>query len=194
VLAITSVCYSCCQLVNCRRRVGSTARGRSQSSRTCLGSWAGKITCVSDDESPITDHLATYVRPEPEALIFPGPLGGPLRRGNFNRQSGWPRAVAAIGASGLHFHDLRHTGNAWAATSGAGLRDLMARMGHDSERAAIIYQHQPAEPTPRSQAQSMRTPRPSAAQRHRTPPANGTLMPRRPTVDSEATNLEGASR
>jgi len=27
------------------------------------------------------------------------------------------------------------------AVSGAGLRDLMARMGHDSERAAIIYQH-----------------------------------------------------
>ena len=25
--------------------------------------------------------------------------------------------------------------------SGAGLRDLMARMGHDSERSAIIYQH-----------------------------------------------------
>jgi hypothetical protein len=24
---------------------------------------------------------------------------------------------------------------------GAGLRDLMARMGHDSERAAMIYQH-----------------------------------------------------
>jgi len=32
--------------------------------------------------------------------------------------------------------------NKRAATSGAGLRDLMARMGHDSERAAIIYQHQ----------------------------------------------------
>jgi hypothetical protein len=26
--------------------------------------------------------------------------------------------------------------------SGAGLRDLMARMGHDSERAAMIYQHE----------------------------------------------------
>jgi hypothetical protein len=25
--------------------------------------------------------------------------------------------------------------------SGAGLRDLMARMGHGSERAAMIYQH-----------------------------------------------------
>ena len=42
----------------------------------------------------------------------------------------------------MHFYDLRHAGNAWAATSGAGLRDLMARMGHDSEHAAIIYQHQ----------------------------------------------------
>ena len=27
-------------------------------------------------------------------------------------------------------------------TSGASLKDLMARMGHDSERAAIIYQHE----------------------------------------------------
>ena len=75
-------------------------------------------------------------------LVFPGPKGGPLRRGNFNRQASWPHAVRVIGAEGLHFHDLRHTGNAWAAGSGVGLRDLMARMGHDSERAAIIYQHE----------------------------------------------------
>ena len=44
--------------------------------------------------------------------------------------------------TGLHFHDLRHTGNQFAAQSGARLRDLMARMGHDSERAALIYQHE----------------------------------------------------
>jgi integrase len=43
---------------------------------------------------------------------------------------------------GLHFHDLRHTGNTFAASSGAGLRDLMAPMGHDSERAAMIYRHE----------------------------------------------------
>ncbi len=90
----------------------------------------------------VRDHLAVFTGPEPSALVFPGPKGGPLRRGNFNGQASWPQAVAAVGASGLHFHDLRHTGNAWAATSRAGLRDLMARMGHDSERAAIIYQHQ----------------------------------------------------
>ena len=68
-------------------------------------------------------------------------VGPCVWRGNFNKLSGWPHAVGAIGAEGLHFHDLRHTGNAFAAASGAGLRDLMARMGHDSERAAIIYQH-----------------------------------------------------
>ena len=55
--------------------------------------------------------------------------------------SGWPEAARAIGMEGLHFHDLRHSGNQFAAYSGAGLKDLMARMGHDSERAAMIYQH-----------------------------------------------------
>jgi integrase len=42
---------------------------------------------------------------------------------------------------GLHFHDLRHTGNTLAAQAGASLADLKARMGHDSTRAAMIYQH-----------------------------------------------------
>jgi len=56
--------------------------------------------------------------------------------------SAWPHAVESIGMPGLHFHDLRHAGNQFAAYNGARLRDLMARMGHDSERAAMIYQHQ----------------------------------------------------
>ncbi|MFD1930746.1 hypothetical protein ACFSKW_04560 [Nonomuraea mangrovi] len=41
----------------------------------------------------------------------------------------------------LHVHDLRHTGNMFAAGSGAGLKDLMARMGHGNVRVAMIYQH-----------------------------------------------------
>jgi hypothetical protein len=40
-----------------------------------------------------------------------------------------PYAVRSIGAEDLHFHDLRHTGKTFAASSGAGLRDLIARMG-----------------------------------------------------------------
>ena len=90
----------------------------------------------------LREHLSIFVKDEPGALVFPGAKGGPLRRGNFNRMSAWPHAVRSIGAEGLHFHDLRHTGNHFAAASGAGLRDLMARMGHDSERAALIYQHE----------------------------------------------------
>jgi integrase len=90
----------------------------------------------------VREHLSLFVCPEADALTFPGAKGGPLRRSNFNKMSAWPHAVRAIGAEGLHFHDLRHTGNHFAAASGASLKDLMARMGHDSERAAIIYQHE----------------------------------------------------
>jgi integrase len=46
-----------------------------------------------------------------------------------------------LGVPDLHLHDLRHTGNTFAAQSGASLRDLMARMGHDSPAAALVYQH-----------------------------------------------------
>ena len=90
----------------------------------------------------LREHLSVFVRPEPGALIFPGVQGGPLRRSNFNKMSAWPYAVRSVGAAGLHVHDLRHTGNTFAASGGAGIRDLMARMGHDSERAAMIYQHE----------------------------------------------------
>jgi len=38
-------------------------------------------------------------------------------------------------------HDLRHTGNQHTANAGANPKELMARMGHDSERAAMIYLH-----------------------------------------------------
>jgi len=87
-------------------------------------------------------HLAVFTGPSPGALVFPGAKGGPLRRCNFNKMTAWPHAAAKIGVPDLHFHDLRHTGNTFAAAGGTGLRDLMARMGHDSERAALIYQHQ----------------------------------------------------
>lgn len=89
----------------------------------------------------LEDHLAKFVGPEPGALAFCGPTGVPLRRSNFGKMSGWSHAVRSIGADGLHFHDLRHTGNTFAAAGGAGIKDLMARMGHDSERAALVYQH-----------------------------------------------------
>lgn len=53
----------------------------------------------------------------------------------------WGRARRAVGVPHLHFHDLRHTGNTLAAATGASTKELMARMGHASPRAALIYQH-----------------------------------------------------
>jgi len=37
--------------------------------------------------------------------------------------------------------DLRHVGGTLAAATGASLKELMARLGHSSTRAAMIYQH-----------------------------------------------------
>jgi integrase len=54
-------------------------------------------------------------------------------------------ALTTTGLAGTHFHDLRHTGNQFTADAGANPRELMARMGHDSARAALIYLHSSAE-------------------------------------------------
>jgi len=89
----------------------------------------------------IRAHLDAFVDPPPTALVFPGPTGVPLWRGNFNKLVRWKAATAAIGMPSLHLHDLRHTGNTLASQTGASLRDLMARMGHDSSAAALLYQH-----------------------------------------------------
>jgi hypothetical protein len=45
--------------------------------------------------------------------------------------------MAAAGLSGVHFHDLRHTGNTLTAQAGATLADLMARMRPASTRAPL---------------------------------------------------------
>jgi integrase len=49
-----------------------------------------------------------------------------MRRGNFNKPVKWKENTASIGLLSLHFHDLRHTGNALAARTGTSIKDLMA--------------------------------------------------------------------
>jgi integrase len=88
-------------------------------------------------------HLAKYAEPGAEGRVFTGAKGATIRRGNW--ATIWKRACVAAGIEGLHFHDLRHTGNTLAAGTGASLRDLMTRMGHSSTRAALIYQHATSE-------------------------------------------------
>lgn len=84
-------------------------------------------------------HLECFAQAGDDGLVFIGPKGGRLRHSTFRRI--WTKARNAVGLPGLHFHDLRHTGNTMAAGQGASLRELMERMGHSSSRAALIYQH-----------------------------------------------------
>jgi integrase len=90
----------------------------------------------------VREHLVEFPPSDPEELIFKGPKGAALRRNNFHRSVHWLERVAEAGLpKGFRFHDLRHTGNTLAASSGASTRELMHRMGHASMRAALIYQH-----------------------------------------------------
>jgi integrase len=87
-------------------------------------------------------HLDHFAESESSGRLFVGPQGGVPRRRNFNRV--WRAATDGAGIPaelGLHLHDLRHTGSTWSAQTGATLKEVMARIGHSSTRAALIYQH-----------------------------------------------------
>lgn len=88
----------------------------------------------------VAEHLKTYVADGDTALVFTGPRGAPLHRGNFHEL--WRNTLAETSIEkALHLHDLRHTGNTLAAATGASTRELMVRMGHASSSAALRYQH-----------------------------------------------------
>lgn len=92
----------------------------------------------------VVDALATHLSASaagPDAPLFTGPEGRPLRRATFS--NAWQAAVAATGApAGLRPHDLRHhAATLTARMPGITTKELMARIGHASPRAALIYQH-----------------------------------------------------
>jgi len=84
-------------------------------------------------------HLATFAAPGKKGLLFCGPAGQPLRRASW--YTAWARAMKALDIEGMKPHDLRHTGNTLAAMTGASTKELMARFGQSTSRAALIYQH-----------------------------------------------------
>lgn len=100
----------------------------------------------------LVEHVREFARPGIEGLVFTGEKGNALRRGNFSQRVKWVETVKGIGLAGLHFHDLRHAGNIWAAQTKVSTKDLMARMGHDDMRAALIYQRAMSEAADRMAA------------------------------------------
>lgn len=87
----------------------------------------------------IRDHLATHVRRARDALIFPNANGEHLHHGSLYKV--YKPARKAAGRPDLRWHDLRHTGAVFAAQSGATLAEQMARLGHSTVAAAMVYQH-----------------------------------------------------
>ena len=94
--------------------------------------------------SELETHLANFAEPDADGLVFPAPDGGLMRRSNFRRRV-WLPALKSAGIEGLRFHDLRHSAGTLAAHAGATTKELMARLGHESPRAALIYQHATAD-------------------------------------------------
>ncbi len=69
--------------------------------------------------------------------------GGPLTPHVL--QDAWSKARAEVGLPDLHLHDLRHLAGTLAACTGAGTKELMYRLGHSSQQAALRYQHATAD-------------------------------------------------
>jgi integrase len=107
---------------------------------------AGKRTVALPE--PLVDslrmHLDAFVAKGGEAYVFTSSDGLPIERNNF-RQRVWLPATTEVGLRGLRFHDLRHTAGTLAARTGATTKELMARLGHASPNAALIYQHASAD-------------------------------------------------
>jgi integrase len=87
----------------------------------------------------VETHLAEHVGPAADALVFPAQHGGHMAPSSLYRV--WYPAREAAGRPDLRFHDLRHTGATLAAATGATLAELMARIGHSTNSAAMRYQH-----------------------------------------------------
>jgi integrase len=88
----------------------------------------------------LTQHLDRFTGDGDDAYVFTTESGGAIDRNNF-RSRVWLPATAALGLPGLRFHDLRHTAGTLAAQTGASTKELMARLGHASPQAAMVYQH-----------------------------------------------------
>lgn len=91
----------------------------------------------------IQAHLDTYAQEGNDGYVLTGQTGVPL--GPHVLHGAWHKARKQVGVEHLHFHDLRHLAGTLAASTGAGTKELMYRLGHSSYQAALRYQHATAE-------------------------------------------------
>jgi integrase len=86
----------------------------------------------------LEEHMAEYSNAGKTGLVFTSVKGSPLLNRYF--APAWERAKREAGIeAGVRFHDLRHLAGTTAASTGASLREVMARMGHASSDASLRY-------------------------------------------------------
>ena len=88
----------------------------------------------------VSDHLAKYTSPDPDALLFPA-ADGTSHLAQSTLAKHFQPARAAAGRPDMPFHALRHYGLTKYAQTGATLREIQDRAGHSTVAAAMRYQH-----------------------------------------------------
>jgi integrase len=89
----------------------------------------------------LRQHLSGATTGGREGMLFPA-AGDPTRHlAPASLYRVFYAARKAAGRPDLRWHDLRHTGAVLAASTGASLAELMARLGHSTPQAALRYQH-----------------------------------------------------
>lgn len=75
----------------------------------------------------------------PRSPLFPRDDGQPITTNALGHA--WRKSARALGLAQYRPYDTKHAGLTLAAQAGATTRELMARAGHRTERASLIYQH-----------------------------------------------------
>ena len=126
-------------VIRVRRGVVRTKAGGFQVTTPKSTAGVRDVAIPSSLLPALRDHLVDHVEPGADSLMFPAKGGRHLAPGTLHRH--FYKARDAVGRPDLAFHHLRHTGAVLAASTGATLAALMARLGHSTPAAALRYQH-----------------------------------------------------
>lgn len=102
------------------------------------------VSVPSSIRPAIVAHMRTVGKGR-DALVFTGTGGPEGYLTDWQLRRAVASAGAAIGVDDLRPHELRHTAATLAAQTGATTKQLMARIGHATMGAALLYQHAAAE-------------------------------------------------
>jgi integrase len=108
----------------CRRDTPKSGKGRS-------------VIVPPHIRTDLLAHLANYVGEDPTAQLFPATRGCHLSDRTFRDHLA--PALKTIGRQGMRIHDLRHFAGTQAARVG-NLPETIARLGHSTPKASLIYQ------------------------------------------------------